>query len=87
MAGQRYWSTILNQESIITTGTWTPDDQQVFPYFLICLFWIKLASNPTGLSGHVEWINRRVGCAQWDRDSPNSNVGAVEFPVARLGIE
>nr|CAH0102012.1 unnamed protein product [Daphnia galeata] len=30
VAGQRYWSTVLNQESIITTGTWTPDDQQVY---------------------------------------------------------
>jgi len=29
VAGQRYWSTILSQDLIITTGTWTPDDQQV----------------------------------------------------------
>jgi hypothetical protein len=29
VAGQRYWSTVLSQESTITTGTWTPDDQQV----------------------------------------------------------
>lgn len=39
VAGQRYWSTVLNQESIITTGTWTPDDQQVFfYYFFLNLF-------------------------------------------------
>ena len=36
VAGQRYWSTVLNQESIITTGTWTPDDQQVLFFLLIC---------------------------------------------------
>lgn len=29
VAGQRYWSTVLNQDATITTGTWTPDDQQV----------------------------------------------------------
>ena len=29
VAGQRYWSTILSQESTITSGSWTPDDQQV----------------------------------------------------------
>ena len=29
VAGQRYWSTILSQESTITAGSWTPDDQQV----------------------------------------------------------
>lgn len=30
VAGQRYWSTILSQDLAITTGTWTPDDQQVY---------------------------------------------------------
>lgn len=29
VAGQRYWSTFLSQDYVITTGTWTPDDQQV----------------------------------------------------------
>ena len=32
VAGQRYWSTVLTQESTITTGTWTPDDQQASPF-------------------------------------------------------
>lgn len=30
VAGQRYWSSMLNLESTITCGIWTPDDQQVF---------------------------------------------------------
>ena len=31
VAGQRYWSTLLPVESqSITSGTWTPDDQQVY---------------------------------------------------------
>ena len=29
VAGQRYWSTFLSQDYVITAGTWTPDDQQV----------------------------------------------------------
>jgi hypothetical protein len=41
----------------------------------------------TGLSGHVEWINRRFGRAQWRRDSPNSNVRTIEFVVGRLCVE
>lgn len=28
--GQRYWSSMLTLESIITCGIWTPDDQQVY---------------------------------------------------------
>lgn len=35
VAGQRYWSTFLSQDYVITAGTWTPDDQQVLN-FLIC---------------------------------------------------
>ncbi len=35
VAGQRYWSTILSQESTITAGSWTPDDQQVRNKFLL----------------------------------------------------
>ena len=30
VAGQRYWSTMLAQDSTLTTGAWTPDDQQVY---------------------------------------------------------
>uniref|UniRef100_T1GL37 SOCS box domain-containing protein n=1 Tax=Megaselia scalaris TaxID=36166 RepID=T1GL37_MEGSC len=30
VAGQRYWSSMLNVESTITCGIWTPDDQQVY---------------------------------------------------------
>ena len=30
VAGQRYWSTMLAQDSSLTTGAWTPDDQQVY---------------------------------------------------------
>ncbi|XP_063237864.1 tubby-related protein 4 [Bacillus rossius redtenbacheri] len=30
VAGQRYWSSMLNIESVITCGIWTPDDQQVY---------------------------------------------------------
>ncbi|XP_055323510.1 tubby-related protein 4 [Sitodiplosis mosellana] len=30
VAGQRYWSSMLNLDSIITCGIWTPDDQQVY---------------------------------------------------------
>ena len=30
VAGQRYWSTVLGQDVAITTGTWTPDDTQVY---------------------------------------------------------
>ncbi|XP_053946461.1 tubby-related protein 4 isoform X2 [Anastrepha ludens] len=30
VAGQRYWSSMLNLESTITCGIWTPDDQQVY---------------------------------------------------------
>lgn len=70
VAGQRYWSTVLNQESIITTGTWTPDDQQVFFYYFFLNLFRKLilkclAKNKmaTGLSGNVEWINRCLGRA------------------------
>lgn len=29
VAGQRYWSSMLNLEATITCGIWTPDDQQV----------------------------------------------------------
>lgn len=29
MAGQRYWSSMLNDQATITCGIWTPDDQQV----------------------------------------------------------
>ena len=33
VAGQRYWSTLLpaaDTQEMITCGTWTPDDQQVY---------------------------------------------------------
>ena len=30
VAGQRYWSTMLAPEASLTTGAWTPDDQQVY---------------------------------------------------------
>lgn len=30
VAGQRYWSSMLNLEATITCGIWTPDDQQVY---------------------------------------------------------
>ena len=30
MAGQRYWSSMLNHKAVITCGIWTPDDQQVY---------------------------------------------------------
>ncbi|KAH0945450.1 hypothetical protein HN011_001125 [Eciton burchellii] len=30
VAGQRYWSSMLNDRSTITCGIWTPDDQQVY---------------------------------------------------------
>lgn len=30
VAGQRYWSSMLNLDSTIQTGIWTPDDQQVY---------------------------------------------------------
>ncbi|XP_043471203.1 tubby-related protein 4 isoform X1 [Leptopilina heterotoma] len=30
VAGQRYWSSMLNDKAIITCGIWTPDDQQVY---------------------------------------------------------
>lgn len=30
VSGQRYWSSMLNLESTITCGIWTPDDQQVY---------------------------------------------------------
>ncbi|XP_066252938.1 tubby-related protein 4 isoform X1 [Euwallacea similis] len=30
VAGQRYWSSMLNLASTITCGIWTPDDQQVY---------------------------------------------------------
>lgn len=30
VAGQRYWSSMLNLESTITCGIWTADDQQVY---------------------------------------------------------
>lgn len=30
MAGQRYWSSMLNLDATITCGIWTPDDQQVY---------------------------------------------------------
>ncbi|CAG9817981.1 unnamed protein product [Phaedon cochleariae] len=30
VAGQRYWSSMLNLDSTITCGVWTPDDQQVY---------------------------------------------------------
>ena len=30
VAGQRYWSSMLNITSTITCGVWTPDDQQVY---------------------------------------------------------
>ena len=30
VAGQRYWSSMLNLDATITCGIWTPDDQQVF---------------------------------------------------------
>ncbi|XP_034245143.1 tubby-related protein 4 [Thrips palmi] len=30
VAGQRYWSSMLNIASTITCGVWTPDDQQVY---------------------------------------------------------
>lgn len=30
VAGQRYWSSLLNLDSTITCGIWTPDDQQVY---------------------------------------------------------
>ncbi|CAG9857566.1 unnamed protein product [Phyllotreta striolata] len=30
VAGQRYWSSMLNLDSTITCGIWTPDDQQVY---------------------------------------------------------
>lgn len=33
VAGQRYWSSMLNLEATITCGIWTPDDQQVKTYF------------------------------------------------------
>lgn len=29
VAGQRYWSSMLNDKATITCGIWTPDDQQV----------------------------------------------------------
>uniref|UniRef100_A0A182QAA1 SOCS box domain-containing protein n=1 Tax=Anopheles farauti TaxID=69004 RepID=A0A182QAA1_9DIPT len=30
VAGQRYWSSMLNLDATITCGIWTPDDQQVY---------------------------------------------------------
>ena len=30
VAGQRYWSTMLAPDASLTTGAWTPDDQQVY---------------------------------------------------------
>ena len=30
VAGQRYWSSMLNHKAVITCGIWTPDDQQVY---------------------------------------------------------
>lgn len=36
VAGQRYWSSMLNLEATITCGIWTPDDQQV----KFCLFYL-----------------------------------------------
>lgn len=30
VAGQRYWSSMLNLPCTITSGVWTPDDQQVY---------------------------------------------------------
>lgn len=30
VAGQRYWSSMLNDKATITCGIWTPDDQQVY---------------------------------------------------------
>ncbi|KAG5672947.1 hypothetical protein PVAND_003034 [Polypedilum vanderplanki] len=30
VAGQRYWSSMLNLDATITCGLWTPDDQQVY---------------------------------------------------------
>uniref|UniRef100_A0A1B0D8K8 IFT121/TULP4 N-terminal domain-containing protein n=1 Tax=Phlebotomus papatasi TaxID=29031 RepID=A0A1B0D8K8_PHLPP len=33
VAGQRYWSSMLNLNATITCGIWTPDDQQVFVQF------------------------------------------------------
>ncbi|XP_015603782.1 tubby-related protein 4 [Cephus cinctus] len=30
VAGQRYWSSMLNDQATITCGIWTPDDQQVY---------------------------------------------------------
>ena len=30
VAGQRYWSSMLNLDSTITCGIWTPDDLQVY---------------------------------------------------------
>nr|CAH7768940.1 unnamed protein product [Callosobruchus chinensis] len=30
VAGQRYWSSMLNLEATVTCGIWTPDDQQVY---------------------------------------------------------
>nr|XP_033327664.1 tubby-related protein 4 isoform X2 [Megalopta genalis] len=30
VAGQRYWSSMLNDKATVTCGIWTPDDQQVY---------------------------------------------------------
>ena len=30
VAGQRYWSTMLPSDTVVTCGAWTPDDQQVY---------------------------------------------------------
>jgi tubby-related protein 4 len=30
VAGQRYWSSMLNLDATISCGIWTPDDQQVY---------------------------------------------------------
>lgn len=85
VAGQRYWSTVLSQDSVITTGTWTPDDQQVQFQEYSFLFLTKLIAfysfhqlfMVTGLFGHVERIDCRTGRPQRHRRGSNSDGRAV----------
>ena len=38
VAGQRYWSSMMNLDATISCGVWTPDDQQVRPFFGSAIF-------------------------------------------------
>lgn len=72
VAGQRYWSSMLNLVATITCGIWTPDDQQVSSFTLLmfttsCLSCLQKPVTiiyVPGLLWYDVWANHCDGCSR-----------------------